>query len=119
MADLFALVGRPFAPAKHQPPSLGLVHLGLFNDFSGWRRGWIRLQPREGKLDELTNVIEELLQEADTSVAAVESLIGSLLFLIVNCFGKVGRGGFQALHVWCSENDRNCLLYTSPSPRDS
>ena len=42
------------------------------------------------------------------------SLIGSMLFLTSNCFDKIGRGGFQAMHEWCARH-LSASPHSSPS----
>ena len=102
----YALVSRPFSPAKSIPSGRLTLHLGLRNDFTGWRQGQLKLVPRPGKVDEIIEQLETLSAASQALVSSVMSLIGSMLFLTSNCFDKIGRGGFQAMHEWCARHLR-------------
>ena len=58
--QLYAFVSTPFGPAKPIPSGRLTLHLGLRNDFSGWRQGQLKLFPRPGKVDEIIAQLEAL-----------------------------------------------------------
>ena len=101
---LYALVSRPFSPAMSIPSGKLTLHLGLRNDFSGWRQGQLKLLPRPGEVDEIIAQLEVLSEATRVFVSSAMSLIGSMFFLTSNCFDKIGSEAFQAMHEWCARH---------------
>ncbi len=104
VCELFALAGRPFADKKHQGASSEQVHLGLLNNSASFGSGEVSLAPRPGKLAELSAELAELLRIGEATPARILSLCGSLMFLILACFSRIGRGGLQPLFFWAAKH---------------
>ena len=104
--ELFRLVGRPFKAKKHLPPAQKQVHLGLLNDFSEFQKGQMRITPKEGKLEEMHAKLLDLRDctSKKASIGEVMHITGSLIFLLMACFDKVGRGGLQPFYAWIADH---------------
>ena len=57
----------------------------------------VSLEPKDGKVEELTEVCRELRERRPQKAALDEimRLAGRLMFLCMNCFDKLARGGIQ------------------------
>ncbi len=104
VCELFELAGRPFAGKKHLGASPEQVHLGLLNNLATFGSGIVSLAPRPGKLAELSAELADLLRIGEATTARVLSLCGSLMFLILACFSRIGRGGLQPLFWWVAKH---------------
>ncbi len=76
---------------------LPYVHLAF-------RYGTVSLVPRPGKLAELSAELADLLAIGEATTARVLSLCGSLMFLILACFSRIGRGSLQPLFWWVANH---------------
>ncbi len=104
VCDLFALAGRPFADKKHLSASSEQVHLGLLNNLADFGNGEVSLAPWPGKLAELSEELAELLRVGEATPARILSPCGSLMFLILACFSRIGHGGLQSLFFWAAKH---------------
>ena len=106
---LYKLVGRPFKPVKHQPANERQVHLGLLNVFEDMDKQKIWLEAKPGKLEELEEAYLEMVSRRPqvASLRQVMQLAGKLLFLTMNVFDKMARGGLQPFYSWLAENVGN------------
>ena len=103
-------MGRPFKAKKHLPAAPKQQHLGLVNNFERFHEARVTLEPREGKVPALLATLRAMIEAREATPASILSLAGSLMFLLLACFARVGRGGIQPLFVWISEHAADDLF---------
>jgi hypothetical protein len=66
----------------------------------------VSLEPKDGKVEELTETCKELRERRPQKAALDEimRLAGRLMFLCMNCFDKLARGGIQPFFGWLADN---------------
>ena len=104
--ELFSLVGRPFKDKKHLEPAVQQTHLGLLNDFTQFRKGELSTRPKEGQLEEKLKKLCEIQfrKSGRASLAEIIHVTGTLVFLLMSCFDKIGRGGLQPFYSWITDH---------------
>ena len=112
-ARLYKLAGRPFQQSKHLAPSQGQVHLGLINDLTKLSEGFAALRPKPEKKRQVLQNLERWSGAHSVSEKELAQLIGDINYLSTACFGRVAKGGIQALRKAASTGGhtvvRSCL----------
>ncbi len=103
-------MGRPFKAKKHLPAAPKQQHLGLVNNFERFHEARVTLEPREGKVPALLATLRAMIEAREATPASILSLAGSLMFLLLACFARVGRGGLQPLFFWISAHAADDLF---------
>ena len=103
-SEFYELVGRPFKPSKHLDACGRQVHLGLLYVLDNFFKHQVSLEPKPGKIMEITKELVQMRSEQLISLRSVMTLAGKLIFLLMACFNKLARGGLQPFFEWLANN---------------
>jgi hypothetical protein len=100
LGDLHALLGIPFAPAKHVPGSPTAPYLGVLTDFSRLpAEGVMSMRLKPSRREKLLEALDAAIESRQLRPASAASLAGKLMFAILSVFGKVGRAALHELRA--------------------
>ena len=94
---LFALLGFPFAPAKHERQRRANPFLGVVTDFAHVAAGYVLLRVKEKRRRSLLKELREVRRSGRLSPAHAARLRGKLYFTTCSAYFGVGR---PALHAF-------------------
>jgi len=94
---LFEVTGFPVNPAKHEPWSQELIHLGVVHDLRLAHSDSIVFSPKPGRVEKIVARCVSALQSEHLSSGDAASLRGELGYLFSSSLDKVGKCGLQAL----------------------
>ena len=110
LAFLFALLGFPFAPGKHERLRSSNAFLGVVTDFSHAVAGYVLLRVKEKRRRRLLAELRDVRGSGKLSPAHAARLRGKLYFTTCTAYFGVGR---PALHAFTARQ------YTKYSGRNS
>ena len=94
---LFARVGFPFAPKKHERIRASNPFLGMVSDFSSLALGWVLIRVKEQRRRRLIAELNEVLRAKKLTPAHAARIRGKLYFTTCSAFYGVGRPALQAI----------------------
>ena len=79
------------------PPQATQRHLELKNEFKHFQQNELSLEPTPGKSQDILEALIAFRQRKDqlVSLGEIMTIAGKLIFLLMSCFNKRERGGFQ------------------------
>ena len=112
-ASIDDLVGRPFKAKKHLAPETTQQHLGLVNHFTRFENGQLCLRLKEGKMEEIYNQLLAIRMRMPrvTTLAEMMHITGVLIFFLLSCFDKIGRGGLRSFYDWIALHCDSATLW--------
>ena len=99
LVSFAALLGTPFAPKKHEPPSEFPTFLGVVTDLSRIRlHGEMAISIKQSRKDSIRDLAESILRDGCVSGPQASKLTGKARWMLCPCFGKVGIAVMQPLY---------------------
>ena len=93
------MLGSPFAPKKHEPPSELPTFLGVVTDFSRiGSHGEMSVSIKQSRKDSIRDLAASILRDGCVSGPQASKLTGKARWMLCPCFGKVGIAVMQPLY---------------------
>ena len=112
---MFALLGLPFAPRKHERLRSANPFLGVVSDFAKATEGFVVLRVKEKRRRKLVGELKGIRKEGKLSSGHAARIRGKLYFSTTSAFFGIGRPALQAFTARQYSSSKSSALTDSLS----